>query len=284
MARALGVSAGTIRNRVRGMTDTGFLQGMMSYVNPNALGLSAAAYTIEVAPTLSKETVIRRLSRVEGVIFFENFRGNLLGIGLLGEAQHDLDRSRARIDRIARSTPVLLTRVPFPPCTGRLTSQDWETVRSLMKGDRRGYSELARELKVSIRTVKRRIARLVGIGAMFTFPRMDYRRISGGVTAELLVTYRDPVSKVEAEPRIRHLLEDRLTFVGPWEDFDMYRLILPNVALLDVLTKEIASLPGVRGVRGEFVDQVIDRFETLRPYLERHLRATRAQVKLAPTA
>jgi DNA-binding Lrp family transcriptional regulator len=275
LARVLGVSAGTIRNRVRGMTETGFLQGMASYVNPSALGLTAAAYTIEVAPSLSKERVIERISRIGGVIFFENFRGNLLGIGFMYEGVDGLRKTLARIDRIARSKSVLFTRVPFPPCPDPLTAADWETVQCLMAGDQRGYSALARELKVSVRTVKRRIGRLVRIGAMFTFPRMDYRKISGGVTAELLVTFRDRSAQEEAEPRILRLLQDRLTFVGPWDDYHMYRLILPNLALLDVLVKELGRFSGVRAVRGEFVDEVIDRFGALTPYLERHLHAVR---------
>ena len=146
-----------------------------------------------------------------------------------------------------------------------------------MAGDQRGYAQLARELKVSVRTVKRRLARLVRIGAIFTFPRMDYRKISGGVTAELLVTFRDPATKGEVEPRNPPALKDHLTFVGNWEACDMFRLILPNVALLDYLVKEVERVPGVRAVRGELVDEVIDRFQALRPYLDRHLDASRAR-------
>ncbi|HEV2166194.1 MAG TPA: AsnC family transcriptional regulator [Thermoplasmata archaeon] len=271
LARVLGVSGGTVRNRVKEMTGTGFLQGMVSYVNPSALGLEAVAYTIEVGAGVSKPTVIERISRLDGVIFFENFRGSLLGIGVLYEDDAGRKRTLERIDRIARSTPVLYSRVRFPPCSDALTALDWGTVRGLMAGNLRGHAALARELKVSVRTVKRRVARLIEIGAIFTFPRMDYRKVSGGVTAELLVTFRDPSTKSEVVPRILRLLEEHLTFVGSWEEFDMYRVILPNVPVLDLLAKEVGKLSGVRSVRGELVDEVLDRFDSLRPYLERHL-------------
>lgn len=269
VARALGVSPGTVRNRVARMTRSGFLNGMTAYVNPNALGLSAAAWTIEVNPTLAKDEVIRTIARLEGVLFFENFRGSLLGIGFLYEGEAGLRRTRERIRRIARATPVLYSRVGFPPCTGPLTVAEWMTALAVMSSDRWTYAQLARGLKSSVRTVKRRISRLARTGAMFTFPRMDYRRISGGVTAELLVTYRDHSARGDAERRVIARLEEWLTFTGIWEEHSMYRLILPNVALAGDLAREVGRLPGVRSVRGELVDEVIDQFGTLRPFVER---------------
>lgn len=269
VARALGVSPGTVRNRVARMTRSGFLNGTTAYVNPNALGLGAAAWTIEVDPTLAKDEVIRKIARLEGVIFFENFRGSLLGLGFLYEGEAGRRRMRERIRRIARATPVLYSRVRFPPCTGPMTAAEGMTALAVMSVDGWTYAQLARRLNASVRTVKRRISRLARTGAMFTFPRMDYRKISGGVTAEMLVTYRDPSARGDAERRVLARLDEWLTFTGIWEEHSMYRLILPNVALAGDLAREVGRLPGVRSVRGELVDEVIDQFETMRPFVER---------------
>ena len=274
IARQLGASPGTVRNRIRGMVRTGFLREMQVYVNPTVLGLSSGSYAVEVPPDRSKAGVIDRLGQVEGVVFFENFHGTLLGIGLTYPDDHGLQRTLAQIDGIVGSTGVF-SRVEHPPSSASLAPSEWTLVARLMRGRFLTYPQLARENGLSVRTLKRRLARLVAVGAILTFPRMDYRALLGGVTADLLVSYGDAGARPETRSRILRRVEEWLIFAGVWEDFEVYRLILPNVPLATHLAEEVGRMEEVRLVRAELVDGVADHFDGLRSRVEQRAAAGR---------
>ncbi|HTT45512.1 MAG TPA: winged helix-turn-helix transcriptional regulator [Thermoplasmata archaeon] len=279
VARALGVSPGTVRNRILKMVRTGFVSGFQVYPNPNALGLSSGSYAIEVPSTTPKPEVMRRLAKVEGVVFFENFRGNLLGLGITYSGPAALQRLLARINEVAHCPPGAFTHVEHPPATGPLTPAEWKLVARLMAGALVTYHQFATELGISIRTLKRRISRLVRSGAILSFPRMEFRAISGGVTAELLVTFADAASKTHAETEILHRVEDWMIFAGIWKEFDIYRLILPNVAVINDLAAEVARIDGVAFARAELVDGLVPNFDAMRPYVEERAASARVTAK-----
>jgi DNA-binding Lrp family transcriptional regulator len=278
IARQLGVSPGTVRNRIREMLRTGFLQGTIVFANPSLLGLLSGSYAIEVPSDHPKAEVVDRLGRIERVVFFEDFRGPLLGIGLVYEDERTLERLLARIRRVSGAAHGMFSRVEQPPSAASLLSApEWELVVRLMQGPFRTYSQLARELRTSVRTLKRRLAKLVRAGAVLTFPRLDYRALSGGVTVGMLVDFAEPPARAAAEARTLHLVEDRMTYLGAWESFQFYRLILPNVALATDLARDVERIPGVRSVRVELVNALVYRLDVLRPFAERRAAALAAR-------
>ena len=284
IGRAIGVSPGTVRNRVREMSRTGFLQGTSVYPNVNLLGLRSGSYAIEISPSLRKRDVLEELGKVDGAVFFENFRGNELGIGLAYADERDLEETLGRIDRIARCARGSFSRVQHPPVSGVPKVPEWRLLSRLMASGFASYGQLAREQGVSVRTLKRRIANLQRTGAMLSFPKLDYRAVVGGVTAELFVFFADPAAKSAAESRILARLEDWLIYAGIWEEFDDYRLVLPNSSIAPELADEVRRFEGVRFARIEFVDSVIDVLGILRRLVERHAESARGADVLARTA
>lgn len=284
IARRLGVSPGTVRNRLGDMFRNGFLQGIVLFPNASLLGLTSGAYAIEVRSADPRETVIERISAIPGVVFFENFRGSLLGLGLVYPNARALDRLLARIDQAAESDRGFFTPAPHPPCTVTPTPWEWSLVARLIQGPPATHSQLAREVGSSVRTVKRHIHRLVDAGALLTFPRMDYRALRGGVTAELLVVPDPAANRAEMRRHILAVADDWTIYAGGWDLFEIYRLILPNVPLANELADRIRTLPGVGSVRMEFVDGLIDRFGSFREYVahaEAQARSTRSTVRVS---
>jgi DNA-binding Lrp family transcriptional regulator len=282
IARTMGVSPGTVRNRVGQLTRSGVLRGFAVYANLNLLGLRAGSYAVEVSPSLRKSEVLARLARVDGLVFFENFRGSLLGIGIAYAPDQDVGDTLARIDAVAQSPRGMFSRVNHPPCSVALTQAEWKLVSRLMAGGFRTYGQLARELRTSVRTLKRRLARLDRSAALLSFPQLDYAAITGVVAAGLLVTFREGPAKEGARGRVRQLLDDWTTFVGGWEDFEFYRLFLPNVAKATEVGETIRAIPGVGLVRLEFVEGLIDQLHTLKVHVDQHITdAAPAKVGLA---
>ncbi|HEV2317472.1 MAG TPA: hypothetical protein VGV89_07865 [Thermoplasmata archaeon] len=284
VARSLGASPGTVRNRIQRWIRSGFLQGHAVYVNPKLLGLLSGSYAIEVSPALRKRDVIEALGELDGVVFFENFRGNLLGLGVTYRDEASLAVLLDRVDQIARSERGVFSRVQHPPLAIVLTRPEWALISRLMSGDFQTYPQLARELRISVRTLKRRAARLARSGAVLSYPRIDYRALEGGVTAELLLSFASPDTRPSAERTVRERLDDWSIFAGVWEEFDIFRLILPNVTIASELAEEVGRIEGVRFARLEFVDGLIDRFEKLRSHLDVVLAQPRPPSKLIEAA
>jgi DNA-binding Lrp family transcriptional regulator len=283
ISRKLGVAPGTVRNRVREMIRTGFLGGVSVYVNPNLLGLLGASYGIEVPSSARRSDALERLSRLPGVVFLEIFRGPMVGLALVLRSEEEVGPTLSSIDRVAHCPRGIFTRVQHPPCTDVLSQQDWRLASRLMTDRILPYDALAGELGVSVRTLKRRMERLLQSSALLTFPKLDFRCVQGAVTADLLVGYAHRPSREHARSKIMQRLEEWMFFAGIWDEFELYRLILPNLALASQLAEEVGRLPGVGFARAELVESLLPRFEHLVPFLERRMTEARRQ-RPAPSA
>jgi DNA-binding Lrp family transcriptional regulator len=277
IARRIGAPAGTVRHRLSELTRRGFLRGFSIYPNPYVLGLQSGSYALVCGPTVERETLIERLAKLDGLVFFENFRGPLLGIGIAYADERDLTRKLDRIDRLAGAAGRgLFARVAHPPLRAPLRAAEWALLVRLLAGPFSSFAALASEQRTSVRTLKRRLAVLEESGAVLSFPRIDFRSIPHGVTAELLVTFVPGPERAIAERAILERLDEWLLFAGIWEDFDAYRLILPNVPTLDRLSAEVGKIPGVRSSRAELVDALVENMARFRPRVEAMLRRARA--------
>lgn len=284
LARKLGVSAGTVRNRVLRMTRSGFLRGIQIYVNPSALGLVSGSYTLETPQGSSRHQVIARLTQIGGVVFFENFHGPLLGLGVFSEDDEKMEQLLSEVDATAKCARGVYTRVHHPPCSIRPNAAEWELIAHIVPEGFRSFQELSVDLNVPIRTLKRRLSRLVGGGALLTFPRMDYGALDSGVTAELLVVYHPGPSKDQAREAVIRQLDPWMTYAGTWEEFEVYRLILPSLSMATRLSDSLSRTPGTQLCRMELVDELSDHFEALLPYVARARRALAPSPPKGPPA
>jgi DNA-binding Lrp family transcriptional regulator len=271
IARKLGVSPGTVRNRINNMYASGTLMGSSVYPNPRILGLKVGAYAVEVSSSLTKKDVIEKLKIVKGMLFIQNFHGRLLGIAFVYENEQSRQKKLALLNSVAGAESGTFSRVLYPECTVTLTGAEWKLISRLSKGGFGSYSELAADLEISVRTLKRELSRIVAGRAILSVPTMDYRSIGGSVPADLIVSFKTPDDRKEAENRIMKLVTDSMIYAGVWEDFGMYSLILPRVVAATDRTERINLIPGVGSARIEFVDEHIDLAKTMSSYVERKI-------------
>jgi DNA-binding Lrp family transcriptional regulator len=272
IGRDLRLSPGTIRNRVRRMEETGVLMGTSTYPNPGLLGLATFAYAFDVARANDKPTVLRRLRQREEVFFLQNFRGTCLGAMLALPTERALEDLLGSIDRIGGGPRGWASPVPHPPSSVKLTGADRALISRLMREKGVTDLELAARLRISTRTLRRRMSRLVGGLAILSLPTMEYRSITGGLPADLLVRYADPLARSDAEGRLLRLLDPYLIYAGLWAGFAVYSTVLPRLTDATELAERASAVPGVREARLEFVEDHID----LTGSFERYLRVPAA--------
>ena len=269
IARSLKVSPGTVRNRINRMYASGVLTGSSVYANPNLLGLETGAYAVEVSPGRRKRDVVEKLRHVDGVYFLQNFRGSLVGLTFACPDSASRGRIIEAIHRATGAESGVFSRVVYPPCPVTLITSEWKLVSRLVRGSFSTYSALSKELGVSVRTIKRRVSKLVRNHAIFSVPTMDYRALSGVVPADLLVAFFSPAARHDVERRILALVGDRMIFAGVWADFGLYSLLLPKVSTATQIAEEVSHIPGVGMSRVELVEEHIDQVEVLHAYVDR---------------
>jgi len=275
LARKFGVSEGTIRNRFDHMRSTGLLTGSIVHPNPCLLGVMMGAYGLEVSQALPKADVVNKLKLVGGVLVIQNHHGNFVGIVFLYEDDRLLKKKLALFRSIAGAEGGIFSRMRFPPCNVSLTSADWELVAQLAKGEFRSYKELAKEMKIPFRSLNRELSRVVGGGAVFTIPRLDYSAMKGAVPADVMVLFKTAEAREAAETKILELIDDFMFYAGIWTDQGLYSLILPNALIASELTRKVAQIGGVEMVRTELVDDHIDQPEIFEYYIARQMTLLR---------
>ena len=271
IAKALGISPGTARNRIQALRGRGVLTGWSVYANPNLLGLRAAAYAVEVRSAVRKAEIVHQMARLPGVLFLQNFRERLVGLAFVYETLQGREEVLTEVGRLAGGNRGLLSEVEYPPCAATLSCAEWAVIARLSQGGFESYQRLAEELGTPVRSLKRRVARLLRSAAILSVPTMDYRAIVGAVPADVLVSFDSPEVRPEAETRVLRVLEDRMIYAGVWSEFGMYSLLLPNVTSATELADTISRIPGVHFARAELVEEHLDRCGSMREFVDRRI-------------
>lgn len=169
IADKLGLSVNAVHKRVQGMMDRGTLH---SFITRLGMGIEppvlATAFGHSTAPDLP--ATIAGLGRDDHTSQVVVATGNYIYFQWYLHDLGELDdfmamaRSEAKI-----SSPRVVFRTIKPPAGSKgmaLSGLDWRLLDQLLNDSRRPVVDLARELDVSTKTVKRRLARMEADGAI----------------------------------------------------------------------------------------------------------------------
>ena len=271
ISRKLSVSEGAVRGRIAKLRASGFLGGPRIIANPRLLGLEQAAYHGSVAPGFSKEVVLRQVCAVEGVFLIVNFHGRGLGVVFSHDAGSSPQERQVLLDRLCGGPADFLAPVPLPPVTAPLSRTDWDLIRSVCARGASTHAELARELGLSVRTVKRHLSKLVDSWAFVSFPRFNFRVIPGGAAASLMFRPAGSTPAAEVRARVLELAQDYLLYFGQWGEVTQLMLIVPNPSAASALAKAAGLVEGVGWVTVELVDDLLDQPGDIGDYLAARL-------------
>src|SRR5215510_12085527 len=176
IANRLGVDEETVRNRVKRLKDTGFLLGWRVIPNPALLGLTFSLVLLELEDPSSKEQSISRLTKSDGMINIASTFGNSLMLTALEDQQHSFSKQISEM-RLGKASE--LPGLGLRPTSLRMTGLDWEIVRLVLRDAEKKMDEIAIGLKVSARTVKRRLNNMMRDSAILIMPMVNLRNTEG---------------------------------------------------------------------------------------------------------
>lgn len=271
VARKLGVSDGTVRRRVEVMASSGIITGSTIFLNPSILGLTCGTFGTPVSTNVTKRNVIEQLRLIDGTVIIQNHHGDFVGVVFLYDDDRELQRKLNLFRSLTQSEIGFFSEMPFPECDYALGPLDWRIISLLVKGDFQSYNGLATALKISSRTVNRRLSNLIERRAIFTLPIVNYGAIKGNVPADLIVFYSNPEKRREIEKQVIQAADQYLFYAGFLRDYGLYNLILPNALTATELYEEVTKLDGVGMAIVELVDERLYQTDILRDLVSKRI-------------
>ncbi|MDA4130184.1 MAG: AsnC family transcriptional regulator [Thaumarchaeota archaeon] len=269
IARKLKVDENTVKNRIEGLKRSGFLRGWWVGVNPNLVSQKMTQVWFDVNSASAKQDVIKKVSLIPGVAVIKNLFGNSLCIAFYYEGERTLRQTTELISSIAGSSSATTASEPFPTCRITLSSDDLKIVKSLQKEPLKPYTEIARELGLSVKTIKRRIIRLTEGDALYIVAELDPKFLSGGIVCGLLIFYDDPRPDDLVEDIISYL-GDKLMFAN-LDDLHhgYFAFIITNLAMAQQVLDWALDRTGVSSGRIDIVQEVISLYSVYEEQLEK---------------
>lgn len=254
LSRKLHADEATVRRRLKKFRDSGFLADWHLFVNPRLWGGGQVSVWLDVDPAVPKRDLVEAVRLVPGVILATATYDCLIAI-LEYDDERSVPRSVELLRRVASTTTSFVGRIPFPECTAALRARDWDLIRVLRRNPKRPYGELAAEAGLSDRTVRMKLSRLTGEGALFGWPSLNFRAAEGGVCVHLVAWYPGEL-KDEVDRTVTRHLEPYLWHVNhmmPYRSGDLwpcgYDLLLPNIAAAREALTWMKDVSGVERAR-----------------------------------
>src|SRR3972149_1644414 len=255
VAAGLNVDEETIRNRLKHMNNVRFLRGWQLILNPALLGREAAIVELRVGDSESKPEVISRLKLLEGVMLIDDFYGKELAVLTLYENPSTLERQVRLFASLCGSPTPVAWKLGFPPCELTPTRTDWQIMQALRRDGRGRLSDVARSLRLSTRTVKRRMIQLVDGNAFYLDPLLDLGKV-GGVRCRFWVTSEASWKQAVDKTILSGLQRIIWTHTAP-QEYSLFVAHLSNVSEVQERLLWMKQLGGVREVRSTIeVEQI----------------------------
>jgi DNA-binding Lrp family transcriptional regulator len=272
IAKSIKIDQHAIRNRIRKLQEQGIIKRWY-IVNPALFGLKTALLQFFLPPSSNKDEIMQRISSsFPNMGFLCNHLEPKLIVILYYKYTKDLDEDVDKLMKITKATYVNKMSKLFTDCGARPTESDWKIMRSLLQDPWKPYSAISKELKISTKTVKRRVEALAKDGAVYLLVDLNMRAVEGIIPVDLIVFYENKcninsASKEKARLQIAEYLGDQLFFLdlnfAP--DMDHFALILSSISKSQEIQKWVNEK---EGVKQSDVSTLLDVFPRFKLYEE----------------
>lgn len=249
IARTLGITRETARERIARMEIAGVIQGYQVYPNLHHFGLDAAGFLFAVQDEEAQARLAKHVEAVEGVLEVLYFLGREVCIDVCYRSPGDLERKlRLLASFTGDSSPRRFWAREMPPVTRSLTNLDWRILKTLRGRARRPLVEVAGEVGVGYRTVKRHHDRMAREGSFFSVPVLNFGKF-GGLLPFGLLFYLQTGRGKETFAAIMRAFDDRLLFTAlpgspEFGNFDIVAFV-ESPEQVEKMRELALSIPGV---------------------------------------
>lgn len=278
MARKLGVDKDTVSRRLKKFQEKQVLNGWAVMVNPNLVGAETTRLLLELPERSNKDDVVRKLKLIPGVVLITTLYGDAIVFIIYYNGEQSLKKTIELVSRISNAESITRIDSSFPPCRLVLSKTDWKLIRSVQKEPLKSYSQISREVGISAKTAKRRLARLLGGFALGAYPRFNPSPLDA-TTVELVAFYDESKAAGEANGKILERFGDKVMMSDLSDKTRGYFILFVNNAreVHDISTW-VRGLPGVLKCRADIALDHIEVPDALSEILDRRAQEILTQV------
>lgn len=270
ISRKLGVDEETIRLRVKRAREHGAFPTLRLMVNPRLLDRKAVSLEVEVDAEEEKAMAVSKLRRVEGVTKIIVYRGKGLQVTVYVQETGSLTRQINSIESICGSSKSAMWTSRFPRPSVRMRKVDWKIVQALSAEAGRDLDEVATSLRVSARTVQRRLSVMTEGKAVFLSGAPNVDSV-GGVTCCFVVHCPDGRSKRSLDATIRSDFSRVGHIDTSPEDYSAFGVPCENLAEADKVLARLRAADGVQDAGMRIMNEVILVQDWLNGEIERRI-------------
>ena len=215
IASRLGADDMTVNNRFRKLQESGCMSRWQLLINPSFFGYRILDVVVRVQPESGKADMIRKVRLIHGVFAIQNFHGKALKILLFYDSEDARSRAVELISRITNAESMTVSTMTMPRSqTKRMTATDLAIVRALSGNARKSSEDLAKELRLSSKTVRNRVKKLRRENTIFTLPNLNLEGIAGSIPVYLSYTYANEGAKGQADRAVLSRFDSNFLWGG----------------------------------------------------------------------
>ena len=190
IAKRLGADDATVNYRYKRLQEAGCMSAWQLIVNPSFFGRAMLDVVVDVQPESAKPDMIRKLKLIGEVSGIVDFYGRALKLIVTYNGEESRSRTIELISRITNTETLVQMRWAVPLCrSSGMTETDVAIIRSLSGDARKSFVQVARELGLSVRTVRNHVGKLRGENTIFSMPTLNMGGIPGLIPVVLSYTY-----------------------------------------------------------------------------------------------
>lgn len=249
VARALGRNPQLVKDRIARMESQGIIAAYRLFPNVRHCGLALASFHL-LGHTIARRHDLARLSDVDGLVGVLWFYGGDVCVDISYAGSAELARRLQLVAHVAgaESGPLPLYDRPLPEVARPLSALDWRIIRALWQNARRPLPEVAREVGVTVKTVRARLQAMRREGSVDEHVELNYERISGLIPFNLAAWLRPGAEGARSE--VLKLFHDRylIHFPPPREQGPptlMLQLFARAPAEIEALLQQASEVEGV---------------------------------------
>lgn len=269
LSKRLGVAESTVRARSKKLSS--FVSGWTLQVNPNLLGTRIGVLCFEIPADSPKEEILEGLVLVEDMMIVLSFAGYRVDTFFFYPDDFGLKKKIELIAKLSRCKEYAFSEIPFPKCDTILSKTDLRIIASRQVNAKRPIREIARDVGVSSRTVKRRMTRMAREGAVMGLALLDEEELQGCLYAILNVSYKKPELRAVTENAVLSIVDEHLIFNGHFFEHSQLNLILPGIPMARILLSRVQRLEGVKMARIDFIEKAFKLYDLLGVQVERKI-------------
>lgn len=278
LSKSIKIDQHAIRNRIRRLQEQGVIKRWYVAVNPALFGLKTAYLQFILPINSDKEAIMQRISSsFPNLGFLCNHLEPRLIVILYYKDTKDLDDDVDKLMKITKATYVNKMPKLFAERAAKLTESDWKIINSLLQDPWKPYSSISKELKISSKTVKRRVEALAKDVAIYLLADVNMRTVEGIIPADLMIFYRDNIDSILKEKtrlQIGEYLREQLVFFDPnfAPNMDHFGLILSSISKSQEIQKWVSGREGVKQSDISILLDVIPRLKLCEELVEDMIR------------